>query len=226
VNWDLAAILIAREADSFQPSFVMMNGVALDQQPLWIELGSINRAMPAADGSGQLQPVEPAQGLAPIITSAPDSDTLKGSLLSWNSVRAAARAEIAAQTQALSLPSTPGPFPQGAIFAGFPRSWGDMYICNNTSYVVNWLMANPGSDVTLLTASTIEGSGVDVSLANDMRSVPRVFVHWPSQMPDSEFAAGAQIMRAIVDAQLTATEKPTVGDNTIAELPPENNVPF
>ncbi|MBC7018179.1 hypothetical protein, partial [Salmonella enterica] len=33
VYWDLAAILIAKEMDAFQPTFVMMNGVAGDRQP-------------------------------------------------------------------------------------------------------------------------------------------------------------------------------------------------
>src|SRR5699024_9149414 len=40
VYWDLAAILIAKETEAFQPSFVMMNGVAGPRQPLWIELGA------------------------------------------------------------------------------------------------------------------------------------------------------------------------------------------
>ena len=48
VYWDLAAILIAKEMDSFEPAFVMMNGVAGQRQPIWIELGATNEGVPDA----------------------------------------------------------------------------------------------------------------------------------------------------------------------------------
>ena len=54
----------------------------------------------------------------------------------------------------------------------------------------------------------------------DLTKVPRVFVHWPSEMADKHHAAGADVMKAIIAAQLTAIkrgDKPTVGDNALAD---------
>jgi hypothetical protein len=61
---------------------------------------------------------------------------------------------------------------------------------------------------------------VKVTLKTDLRAVPRVFVHWPSEMATKHHAAGADVMRAILDAQLTAMahgDAPTLGDNIQAD---------
>ncbi|MEO6420402.1 MAG: hypothetical protein ABIP39_13380, partial [Polyangiaceae bacterium] len=71
VYWDLAAILVAKEVDAFGPNLVMMNGIADTTQDLWIELGSVNKAMALTDGSDALVPVPPkGKDVAPIVTSA------------------------------------------------------------------------------------------------------------------------------------------------------------
>jgi hypothetical protein len=110
----------------------------------------------------------------------------------------------------------------GAKLAGYPRS-SNTYLCNNVTYVTSYLMSNPGREVKLLRASpALSGkvNAVPVKIARDMRNVPRVFVHWPSELADRHHAAGADVMKAILGAQLAALargEAPTLGDNGIAD---------
>jgi hypothetical protein len=108
----------------------------------------------------------------------------------------------------------------GVKRAGFPRS-GNTYLCNNVVYTVNWLMAHPGRTVSLLTASApIAGriNKVPTQIAHDLRAVPRVFVHWPSTLKGAHVKAGAEVMAALLDAQLTTKTAPTTGSNAQAEI--------
>jgi pyrrolidone-carboxylate peptidase len=162
VYWDLAAILIAREVETFEPSMVMMDGVDSDRQPLLLELGSVNRAETSSDGSGLLTPVVPAgRDDAPIIRSAPASDQEKGLLLSYEAVRAAAKAAIDAKADVVEGDKKVPEILQGAKLAGFPRSV-NTYLCNNISYILNYLMSYPGKSVTLLKPSMGPLDGVHV----------------------------------------------------------------
>jgi pyrrolidone-carboxylate peptidase len=223
VYWDLAAILIAREVEAFEPSFVMMDGVADDVQPLWLELGSVNRAMQALDGSDKLMPLPPAgQDYAPLIRSASKADTLKGLFLSYGPVQDAAKKAIADRAAIVDDDGRKlSDVLQGALRAGFPRA-GNTYLCNNVAYVTNYVMSNPGKSVTLLQASTSPSDGVKVKITKATKSTPRVFVHWPSTLAGKHVDAAADVMRAIVDAQLVAlrdhTSPPVVGTNAMAEI--------
>jgi pyrrolidone-carboxylate peptidase len=222
VYWDLAAILIAKEAEAFDPSFVMMNGVAGATQPLWLELGATNRAAPLDDGSSQLRPAVGAnQDFAKIVEGAPSSEDGRANLLSWNAVATAARAAIEQRSAEVDHGSKLGDLLEGAVFAGFPRS-SNTYLCNNVTYVTGWLMGHPGRTVRLMRASPAKPGAINsipVSIKRDLSKVPRVFVHWPSSMADAHHAAGAEVMKAIVGAQLAAIahgDMPTPGDNALA----------
>ena len=223
VYWDLAAILIAKEMDAFAPTFVMMNGVAGDRQPLWIELGATNRAAPLDDGSNQLRPA--VSGKAPyakIVDTASHDDDARPNLLSWQAVHAAAEAAVARHASDMDQETRLGDLLPGAKLAGFPRS-SNTYLCNNTTYVTGYLMSHPGRVVRLLKASPALRNAVNevkVDMKTDLRTVPRVFVHWPSEMATKHHAAGADIMKAILDAQLMALahgNAPTPGDNALAD---------
>jgi pyrrolidone-carboxylate peptidase len=222
VYWDLAAILISREVDAFEPAFVLMDGVADTEQPLWLELGSVNRAMQAEDGSNILEPKPPSgEDFAPLVRG---GDTLKGLLLSYAPVQEAAKAAIAARGDVTDDAGRKlSDVIQGVERAGFPRA-GNTYLCNNVAYVTNYVMSSPGKTVTLLQPSDGKKDSVKVKLLHDTRAVPRVFVHWPSTLSGSHVDAGAEIMKAIVDAQLAAlrdgTSAPIVGDNSMAEIQP------
>lgn len=217
VYWDLASILIAKEMEAFEPSLVMMNGVADTRQPIWIELGAVNKASALEDGSNQLRPaVSDDEDFAPIVQGGEDA---RPNLLSWNAVLSAATTTIDAHKEDIDQDTRLADVLQGAKLAGFPRS-SNTYLCNNTTYVTGYLMDHPNHTIRLLRAKpAIQGkiNSVDVKMTKDFRSVPRVFVHWPSDMATMHHAAGANIMAAILDAQLQAADEATKGDNSLAD---------
>ena len=223
VYWDLAAILVAKEVDAFGPNLVMMNGIADTTQDLWIELGSVNKAMALTDGSDALVPVPPkGKDVAPIVMSASVDDQKKGLLLAWNAVRDAAAASVEAQKATTENGRALGDILFGAKLAGFPRS-GNTYLCNNITYVTNYLMSYPDKSVTLLKASVpIAGkaNSVRARITRDVRNVPRVFVHWPSSLVDYPILVGAasEVMKSMIDAQLHATAESSVGTNAQADV--------
>jgi pyrrolidone-carboxylate peptidase len=220
VYWDLASILIAKEMESFQPSFVMMNGVAGERQPIWIELGATNRADALDDGSNQLRPaVAPSASFAKLVDGGEDA---RPNLLSWRAVEGAARVRIEKHAEDVDQNTRFGDVLQGVKLAGFPRS-SNTYLCNNVTYVTGYLMGHPLSTVRLLRASPAlrnQVNEVKVQMRTDFRNTPRVFVHWPSEMATKHHAAGADVMGSILDAQLVALsrgDRPTLGDNKIAD---------
>lgn len=224
VAWDLSAVLALKEIQSFRPNLVIMNGIAGDVQPIWIELGSVNHAMSAPDGSGTLQP---AVDGAPLVKTAPASEEEKGLHLSWWSVRAAADQAIAAHAKDKDGAATFSSKLTGTAFAGFPRE-SNTYLCNNVTYVVNFLMDHPNRSLKLLTPSVKKSggpTGVTVKLTRDYRETPRVFVHWPSSLAGAHWKSGAAVLGAMIDAQLdaiaTGEDPPTDGDNSLADIPGE-----
>jgi hypothetical protein len=223
VYWDLAAILIAKEAQAFEPSFVMMNGVAGGRQPIWIELGAVNKAAKLDDGSNQLRPsVGPNEEYAKLIESASRSEDAQGNLLSWRAVESAARATTDRLANQMDAGTRFGDVLQGVKLAGYPRL-SNTYLCNNVTYTTGWLMGHPRKEVKLLRASpALSGrqNDVKVKIDRDLSQVPRVFVHWPSEMADKHHQSGAEVMKSIIGAQLLASksgDRPTKGDNANAD---------
>ncbi|HRG97445.1 MAG TPA: hypothetical protein PLR99_14425 [Polyangiaceae bacterium] len=219
VYWDLAAILLAKEIDAFGPDLVLMNGVAGARQDLWLELGAVNKAAALDDGSDQLRPAtSPGASSAPILESATSADQARANLLSWNAVEAAARA---ARDGAAERSDAAGPFGdvlRGVKRAGFPRS-SNTYLCNNITYITGYLMDYPGRTLQLLRSSTrVPGkpSYVKTRISRDTRKTPRVFAHWPSDLATRHTSAGRDVMRAVLDAQLSTSEAPTRGQNADA----------
>ena len=204
VYWDLAAILIAKEMQAIEPTFVLMNGVAGDRQPVWIELGAVNKAAKLEDGSNQLRPaVGPNEQYAKLVESA-----------------ARATAERHANDQEAGARF--GDILSGAKLAGYPRL-SNTYLCNNVTYTTGWLMSHPRQEIKLLRASPALPNAVNevrVKLNVDLKKTPRVFVHWPSELADKHHAAGADVMKSIITAQLAASKSgnlPTVGDIALAD---------
>lgn len=218
VYWDLAAVLVAREIEAFQPSFVMMNGVAGSRQPIWLELGAVNAAARLADGSDQLRPfAKKGESLVPLVETAAPEDRARPNLLSWSAAHDAAAAAVEANASKIEEGVRFGDLLHGAVFAGFPRE-SNTYLCNNITYTTGYVMDRPGKKVRLLRASTrVVGrpNWVDLSIKGDFSEVPRVFVHWPSELASVHREAGAEVLKALIGAQMNALAKgdaPTRGD--------------
>lgn len=224
VYWDLAAILVLKELEAFDPDFVMMNGIAGGRQPLWLELGAINSAMSSTDGSGVL---EPEQG-SPLIPNATEEERLQGLLLSWGAVKNAAENAVLDHGDDEQDGDPLDDILLGASLAGFPR-YSNTYLCNNVAYTVGYLMDHAEQTHRLLEPShPREGfpSGIDMTLSRDHSATPRVFVHWPSRLKGAHIDSAAEVMKAMIDAQLVAlrdaggegVEAPSRGTNDIAEI--------
>ena len=218
VYWDLAAILISKELEAFDPTFVMMNGVAGDRQPIWVELGATNRAAPLDDGSDQLRPaVGDNEPFAKIVDTT--SDVGRPNLLAWKKVETAARTTILAHAEDRENGMRFGDLLPDVKLAGFPRS-SNTYLCNNVTFVTGWLMSHPQSKVRLMRASPPKRGAIneiDVKMTKDFSSTPRVFVHWPSELAGAHHAAGAEVMKSILTAQLLSRSESTLGDNNLAD---------
>jgi pyrrolidone-carboxylate peptidase len=227
VFWDLAAVLAIKEIESFAPDLVVMNGIAGSEQPIWLELGGVNRAMTLEDGSDVLHPRAPdGQTFAKLVPSALVRDDRRSNLLSWNAVKASASRAIAAHRADLESGKTFGEILHGVQLAGFPRS-GNTYLCNNLAYVVGYAMGYPGRTLTLMQSSNpIAGrtNRVRVAITKDLRSIPRVFIHWPSTLAGAHLTGAADVLRAAIAGQLLATrsgDRATLGVNDLAEIAPE-----
>lgn len=223
VYWDLASVLIAREVQAFQPDLVLMNGVYPGATWLTLELGTINRAVGEYDGSGNLKPVGGDGsfgfwGEAPLLEGLPAQDDARGLLLSYDEVRAAAEATIATHRDDVASGVVLGDIMTDVKYGGFPRD--NTYLCNNTAYVTSYLLDHPGKSVPLLRASkAVKGKSnvINTRIDFDGRNIPRVFVHWPDALVNGHVAAGADVMRTILRAQLLATTPAVRGDNAWAD---------
>jgi hypothetical protein len=218
VFWDLAAYLVLTEAQAFLPDMVLMNGIAGGTQPIWMELGTTNAAVALPDGSCILLPIEDG---APLLSGLAEEDQGRGLLMSWAEVRAAAESRIAELADEEDEAGTTfGSTLQGVRYASYPRP-SNTYLCNNTTFVVNYVLDHPNETVRLLEPSDPrEGgpTGLDLTLEADLRDVPRDFVHWPSQLSPEHQARAAEIMATILGAQLAAETAPTRGDTTTADV--------
>ena len=220
VFWDVAAIVALRESEAFAPDLVLMNGIAGTRQPLWLELGATNAAVSLPDGSGTLAPVEAG---TPLVGEVGPSERARGNLLSWSEVREATGLAIAERAEILASSGVPfGQVARGVELAGYPRE-SNTYLCNNTTYTLGYVLDHPGETVRLLEPSDPrEGgpTGVDVALALDGRTIPRVFVHWPSELgrDAGHLDLAAEVLAAVVAAQLGAASPPTRGEPSMADF--------
>lgn len=226
VFWDLASFLVLAEAEAFEPDMILMNGIAGGSQPIWMELGSTNAAVALPDGSGILIPVESG---TPLISDLPEEERTRGLLMSWDEVRAATEARIGELSEETLFPeeleegaeaTTFGSLLSGVRYAGYPRD-SNTYLCNNTTFVVNYALDNPGTTFRLLEPSDPRDdgpTGLDVQLDVDLRSIPRDFVHWPSQLQGSHLDRAADVMATLLGAQLAAETEPSRGDPERADI--------
>jgi hypothetical protein len=206
VFWDLSAVLVLRELAAFKPDLVILNGIAGPRQPLWLELGARNRANGHIDGSNLLGSLPDA----PLLADAPESEYTRYNWLSWHRVREALelrRSTFAADDSDFAKVVT------GVETAQVRDS--NSYLCNNTTYLVGYAMDHPGQSLRLMEAShPREGfdASLSLSLEDDYRGVPRVFIHWPSQLAGGFVPHATELLRTAIEAQLSAPEPAISGE--------------
>lgn len=222
VYWDLAPYLVAKEAAAFGPEMVLMHGIAGYRQSTWLEMGAINKASGSRDGSNITKVDE---GGAPLIPDADESEFARPNLASWEPMKKAMELAREEHAEVMREGTAFGDAVPGIMLAGFPRST-NTYLCNNVTYTVGYLMDHWDEEVTLMEASHVrEGAeaGLPITLGVDLSNVPRLFMHWSSNLRDEHVTAGSELIRAAIDAQLTSLDaeegRPIRGDNDIADLP-------
>jgi hypothetical protein len=216
VFWGLAAYLLLREIEAFAPDVVVMNGVAGPRQKLWLELGALNGAKDQPDGSGILVPSEP---MSPVLAGASDPSEARSNLASWHAVADAARSTLAEQASIVHAGERLDEVLQGVAFAGYPRK-SNSYLCNATTYVVGYALDHPGEPLAVMQSD--DDDPLAFAMPAGHSSVPRWFMHWPSDLAGDHVTASAAILRAALAAQLRAVADgpaPSRGDNALAEIP-------
>jgi pyrrolidone-carboxylate peptidase len=211
VLWDLATVIVAREIDAFAPDVVIMNGVAGARQALWFELGAINRARKSHDASEQVMPFDDL-----LIDDAP-LDDVRPNLASWDAVRSAAAQAIGACDASAAEPFDA--VLTGALLMG--ARVDNCYLCNSVTYGVGYLMDHPGKAVRLLTASHPRPDHDDhlsVAIERDARAVPRMFLHWPSELCLGHIDSASAVLRAIIAAQLGAVSAASRAADALADV--------
>ncbi len=190
VLWDLAAAVVLRAVEQFDPELVVMSGVAGPRQPLWIELGASNQTHPRRDASAHLQPMADARVV-------PGGPPALGHRAAFPSLLELGRAQLARETSLSEvMPSVE--------LTGFPRP-SNAYICNATAYTVAHALGYPDRPLTLLEGSA-DQRGATIHLRRDRAHVPHFFIHWPSELRGPQIEAAARVLRTIVSAQLRANE--------------------
>ena len=195
VMWDLAALLALTTAARVRPDAILMNGVGAAEQPVGIEAEASNRAALRDDASGRVRP----RGETGPVRILEDVDEHRRALpLDTERVLAAARARWS-----LHAETTESGRRFDAVARGVEVLHGrdaNVYLCNQIAYLVDRALAFPHRALRLLRGS--EHDGVDVVVPAALRDVPRGFVHWPSTLVGAHVAAGADLLRAMLDAML------------------------
>jgi hypothetical protein len=189
--WDLAAALLVKEIDVFEPHLVLMNGIARPRGPLVLETGALNHASVRSDVMG-LIPLEPR------VTSVAEREVSLA--LPWEVVEDAARAKLAEPRAHADILT--------GVERGVPRE-SNGFVCNATAFLVGLAMDGPGRVVHVLESSH-EPDRVELVLRRDHRRTPRGFLHWPSELSRGGAAAAAgvlvELIRATLDAELQSDE--------------------
>lgn len=169
VFWDVAAVVLLREIDAFQPDVVMMNGIGRDEQPIVLEQGALNRAAAREDGSLRVR-------------SSGDEIVIGGPAVR---VLGCAAREVALAA---------------GMELGEARA-DNAYLCNQLAYLVDHAMARPRVPLCVL-RRTADDPGLALSLDHDLRTTPRMFVHWPALTSVPAWDLAADVVRRAVDEQL------------------------
>ena len=90
------------------------------------------------------------------------------------------------------------------------------------TYVVGYVMDHRGATKLMEASKPLSGkvNSISVSLPSGFEKTPRDFLHWPRKLSGAHLGAAADVLGAIIDAQLQASadgDLPTPGDNALTE---------
>ncbi|MBL8603502.1 MAG: hypothetical protein JNK72_16375 [Myxococcales bacterium] len=210
--WDLPGDLVLREIEAFQPDVVVMTGVSKRAREIILELGTVNesdeldddspagfrlspgRSLPVLDGPGQMQGER-----LPLV-------------LSWSRVRRAMRRAWRAERDALEGPLRFDARVNDVRFGAYPRRL-NRYLCNALAHAVNAGLAGQLEEshfARTLAAleSPRETLGWPLPRVTPRPSLPRVFVHFPSELAGRHREAAEAMLVALLAAQLAALHDP------------------
>ncbi len=192
VLWDVAPIVLVREIEAFRPDLILMNGIARDEQPIWLERGARNVRSLRDDASGTARPAE--RELVVVHEGAPERR------LDFPVDDVVAAAAIALEREVVATPALAAVAP--SVVAIEPRD-DNGFLCNQVTYVVDHALAHGGETLSMLRCGGDES--VLLMLPTGLAHVPRAFVHWPARI-GAHVAAGGRILRVMVETALGTAE--------------------
>lgn len=181
VLWDLAAAIITLEAESFQPSMIIMSGRGASQAI--VEAGALNDAQVGLEGydaSGSIDSVN-APVASPILLGRPTE-----SRMTWNGAALAFAARPVVQSLGFTIGAASGP------------RRDNNYICNNVSYVV--LEAARGAHLSL--------AGGLIAWSPAIQSDPKIgFFHYPGTATHdrAKVAGWVRVLATFIATELGST---------------------
>jgi hypothetical protein len=198
VMWDLAAMLALFAAARVRPDAMLMNGVAGPRCAIGIESTASNLAAVRDDASGRLRPRVDAGGGGPVPILPHVDERRRALTIDAARVRRAALAAHATHAATVERGQRLDAIaPTVEVLSGRDEN---VYLCNQIAYLVERALAHPERTLRLLRDE--RDVGVDVAMDPPLARIPRGFVHWPSTLVGAHVAAGAHLLRAMLDAML------------------------
>jgi hypothetical protein len=205
VFWDLAPWMLLQTIAAFSPAVVIMNGIAGERQPLWLESRALNRAKLSEDASGHIVPLAhcEAGGSAAYARLLPELDDLpEGRALCchFDAVRIAAERAFDASR------NTPS---QGVLLSDILQSIeqqptareSNIYLCNSVAYLTDVALSEPDRSLSFFKDAA---EPLSIALKGQCGPVARWFAHWPSGLAEAHIAPCASILRAMIAAEVGA----------------------
>lgn len=201
VFWELAPWLLLNTLKHFQPSIVLMNGIAGERQPLWLEQRCANRAKVCEDGSGHLVPqalslTDEATELCAEHKRDSESEKLR---LQWDAVARAAQHHLEAMKDQREGVFNLSDILQGILPMTEYRE-SNAYLCNALTYFCNYAMVHPQEELEFFAQSS---QPLSFKLEGEWAHVARGFLHWPSELRGKHIECASALLRTIIQAELS-----------------------
>jgi len=204
-HWDLPAALVARELDAFVPELVLMTGQSFGAQQVTLERTAINHADHTADATPVGFRLAPTALTEPVLGDpARPWGQLVGMRLDWDRALDAMHRTRQRYVDTFADGAAFGALVDDVLLRYTPHGH-NRFLCNALAFTVSALMDAQGQPVTLQRTARAVGDRAPVwrlRVAQDLREVPRVFVHMPSAVAGAHAATMAEMLRALLASQM------------------------